>query len=125
MTDAARRFALRFLRWATGLVVLWESWRTFYGTLQHLHTPEHSVALMHVRIVLSGAEIAAAVLFLTPRSEKIGGLLLLGIFALASLIHVLHGDFSGMEVLVVYAAAVFACLAFRGSRSAENVISRG
>jgi ABC-type molybdate transport system permease subunit len=66
-----------------------------------------------VRIVLAGAEILAAVLFVIPPSEKIGGFLLLIIFGLAVVIHTLHGDFGGMEVLLVYAAAVFACLAFR------------
>lgn len=123
MKDSTRNFALQFLCWTTGLVLLWESWRTFHGALEHLHPPGHSAALVYVRIVLSGAEIPAAVLFLIPRSEKIGGFLLLGIIALAILIHALHGDFSGMEVLVVYAAAVFACLAFRGSGPA-NVLSR-
>ena len=112
MNDTARNFALPFLRWTTGLVVLWESWRTFYGALQHMHAPGHSAALVHVRIVLSGAEILAAVLFLIPPSERVGGFLLLIIFGLAVVIHASHGDVSGIEVLFVYAAAVFACLAF-------------
>jgi hypothetical protein len=123
MKDVTRNFALRFLRWTTGLVLLWESWRTFHGAFEHLHVPGHSAALVYVQIVLSGAEIPAAVLFLIPRSEKIGGSLLLGIIALAILIHALHGYFSGMDVLVVYAAAVFACLAFRVS-SPANVLFR-
>lgn len=123
MNDTARNIALPFLRWTTGLAVLWASWRTFHGTLQHLHAPEHSAALVQVRIVLSGAEILAAVLFLIPRCEKAGGFALLAIFALAVVIHALHGDVSGIEVLLVYAAAVFACLAFRGSQPAANEIS--
>ena len=115
MNNATRNFALHFLRWSTGLVVLWGSWQTFYGTLRHLHAPDHSAALMHVRIVLSGAEILAAVLFLIPPSEKVGGFLLLISFGLAVVIHALHGDVSGVEVLFVYGAAVFACLAFHAA----------
>jgi hypothetical protein len=113
MTDAARNFALPFLRWSAGIVVLWESWLTFRAALLHLSAPGHRGALVHLRLVLSGAEILAAVLFLIPRCEKIGGYALLAIFSLASVVHVLHRDFGGMEVLFVYAAAVFACLAFR------------
>ena len=113
MNDPARNFAVSLLRWTTGLVVFLESWRTFHGALEHLRAPEHSAALVPVRIVLSAAEMLAAVLFLIPLTEKIGGYLLLVIFGLAIVIHVLHGDFGGMEILLVYAAAVFACLAFR------------
>lgn len=112
MTTSARNFALPLLRWSTGLVVLWKSWLTFHDAVSNLHASGHSAALMQVRIVLSGAEILAAVLFLIPLSEKIGGFLLVGIFGFAVVIHCLHGDFGGIEVLFVYAAAVFACLAF-------------
>jgi len=62
----------------------------------------------------------AAVLFLIARSEKIGGFLLLGVIAIAILIHALHGDVSGMEVLVVYAAAVLVCVTFRGELPAPD-----
>jgi hypothetical protein len=113
MNDTARNFALPFLRWTTGLVVLWGSWRTLDDALQHLHAPGHSATLVPVRIALSGVEILAAVLFLIPRCEKVGGFALLVIFGLAVVIHALHGDVSGIEVLLVYAAAVIACVAFR------------
>ena len=118
MTDAARNFALPFLRWSTGLVVLWKSWLTFRAAILHLHAPGHSATLVYLRLVLSGVEILAAILFLIPRCEKVGGYALLVIFALAVVIHLLHGDFGGVEILFVYAAAVFACLAFRGSQPA-------
>jgi hypothetical protein len=41
----------------------------------------------------------------------VGGYWLLIIFALAILIHTLHGDFSGMETLIVYGAAVMVSMA--------------
>ena len=113
MTATVRNYALPFLRWSTGLVVLWQSWLTFRFSITHLNASGHSWALGHVRLVLSGAEILAAALFLIPPLEKIGGYLLLVIFGLAVVIHSLHGDLSGVLVLFVYAAAVVACLAFR------------
>ena len=115
MTDAARKFALSFLRWSTGLVVLWKSRLTFRAAILHLHAPGtgHPAALVHLRLVVSGVEILAAALFLIPCCEKTGGYALLVIFALAVVIHLLHGDFGGMEILFVYAAAVLVCLAFR------------
>ena len=79
---------------------------------------------MHVRIVLSAAEILAALLFLIPPREKIGGYLLLVIFALAIVIHALHSDFDGIEILFVYAAAVFACLAVSGRANPQLMCYR-
>ena len=113
MSNRARNFALPLLRWSTGLVVLWQSWLTFRLSITHLNASGHSSALAHVRFMLSGAEMLATVLFLIPPSEKTGGYLLLVIFGLAVVIHTLHGDLGGISVLFVYAAAVFACLAFR------------
>jgi hypothetical protein len=95
------------------LVVLWQSWLTFHGTLGKLHAPGHPSALAHVRLVLSGAEMLAAVLFLLPVTAAIGGYGLLTIFTSAIAIHALHGDVSGLETLVVYGAAVLATLAYR------------
>jgi hypothetical protein len=63
-----------------------------------------------IRPVLGGAEIIAVLLFLIPPTRTIGGYALLVIFALAALVHILHGqpDIGG---LVVYAAAVYTVLA--------------
>lgn len=69
--------------------------------------------LAWVRLVLSGSEIIAALLFLVPVTTVVGGYLLLVIFALAIAIHSLHGDFAGLEILVLYGAAVLVGLADR------------
>jgi len=87
--------------------------------LLHLSAPGPSGALVHLPLLLSGVEILAAVLFLIPPCEKIGGYVLLAMFALAVVIHLLHGDFGGMEVLFVYAAAIFACLMFPADPAAR------
>jgi hypothetical protein len=113
MNTTLKRLSLPFLRWSVGLVVLWQSWLTFHGTLGKLHAPGDPSGLAHVRLVLSGAEMAAAVLFLLPVTAAIGGYGLLAIFALAIAIHALHGDVSSLETLVVYGVAVLATLAYR------------
>jgi hypothetical protein len=113
MNATAKKLALPFLRWAVGLVILWQSWLTFHSTLEKLHSPGHPAALAHVRLGLSGVEMLAAILFLLPFTMAVGGYLLLVIFALAIVIHLLHGDPGGLEVLVVYGAAVLVCLADR------------
>ena len=63
-----------------------------------------------IRPILGGAEIIAALLFLVPPTRTIGGYALLVIFALAALIHILHGQ-PDVGALVIYAAAVYTVLA--------------
>jgi len=116
MNERVKKLSLPFLRWSVGLVVLWQSWLTFHSALEKLHVPGHPAALAHVRLVLSGAEILAAILFLLPFTIAAGGYLLLLIFAVAIAIHTLHGDVAGLEVLVVYGAAVLVSLAHRKER---------
>jgi hypothetical protein len=114
MNAVLKRVSLPLLKWSTGLVVLWQSWLTFRSSLTHLNAAGHSSALAHVRLVLSGAEILAATLFLAPRTTKTGGYALLVIFLLAIVIHTFHGDFGGLGILVLYGAAVMVCIAYNG-----------
>ena len=109
--------AIRILWWTVGLVILLEGSRTFYASLTRVHDPGHAGVLAWVRLILSGAEILAAPLFLLPVTAAVGGYALLGIIGLAIAIHALHGDFRGLEVLVLYAVAVYASLAWRKDRA--------
>jgi hypothetical protein len=113
MTGPRTAFTIRCLHWTVGLVVLLESCRTFYAAYLALHGTGHAGILNSVRLALSGAEIVAAVLFLVPLTTRFGGYMLLAIFALAILIHGLHGEFRGLEILVLYGVAVFVSLADR------------
>ncbi len=117
MTAPRTAFAIRVLHWTVGLVVLLESCRTFLGAHAGLHSAGHAGALVWVRLALSGAEIVAALLFLVPVTTLVGGYALLAIFALAIAIHALHGEFRGLEILVLYPAAVFVSLADRKDRA--------
>jgi hypothetical protein len=120
MTGPRTAVAIRLLHWTVGLVVLLESCRTFLGAHAGLHTAGHSGTLASVRLVLSGAEIVAALLFLVPATLLIGGYALLVIFALAIAIHALHGDFGGLETLVLYGVAVYVSLADKREREATS-----
>jgi hypothetical protein len=113
MTPQVKRLAIPLLHWSVGPVVLWQSCRTSHLAFLKVHALGHSGALAGVRLVLSGCEIVAAILFLVPFTAIAGGYLLLVIFAVAIIIHTLHGDFSGMDTLLVYGAAVLACMAYR------------
>jgi hypothetical protein len=109
--------AIRILWWTVGLVILLEGSRTFSGSRARMHDPGHAGVLAWVRLILSGSEILAAPLFLLPVTAAVGGYALLGIVGLAIAIHALHGDFWGLEILVLYAAAVYATLAWRKDRA--------
>jgi hypothetical protein len=116
MKAGLKKLAIPGLRWWVGLVVLWESFLTMRAAHSKLYAPGHSGTLVMVRLVLSGSEIVAAALFLLSPTMVAGGYLLLLIFALAIAIHTLHGDFAGLEVLVVDGMAVLVSLAYREGR---------
>ena len=97
------------LQWTVVVVVLAESLR-FVLSLSAAHAFARTGLPDGVRMALGGAEILAALLFLIPRTAIGGGIFLVVILALASLVHILHGwwDVGG---LVVDAAAVLAVIA--------------
>jgi hypothetical protein len=111
MTTSRTALAIRCLHWTVGLVVLLESCRTFYAAHFSAHAAGHAGILNSVRLFLSGTEIVAALLFLVPLTTRLGGYMLLAIFALAIVVHGLHGEFGGLEILVLYGVAVWVSLA--------------
>lgn len=99
--------SLTLLRWVLGLVVIWQSIQ-FIASANSAHAISR-MGLPHVTIpVLGGAEIFAAVLFLIPTFSRLGGYLLLFVFAFAITLHLLHRQF-GVGPLLVYAASAFVC----------------
>jgi hypothetical protein len=96
-----RRLVLAFLGlWVTlGVVLLVASVETLRGALNGA-----MVGPSHVHLaLLAGIEAVAALLFLLPRTMRMGGIGLLATFAVAFLAHVLAGEFRWM--LLLYAAA--------------------
>jgi uncharacterized membrane protein YphA (DoxX/SURF4 family) len=107
MTPLQHQIAVSVLRWTLGLVVAWESCRFAVSTaaadtLQRMGLPAWTAG------ALGGLEVLAAILFLIPRAGRVGGWSLLGVFAVAAILHVLHGQFD-IGPLFVYGAAVLAC----------------
>jgi DoxX-like family len=60
-----------------------------------------------VRLILGWGEIVGALLLLIPRTAVRGGWFLAGIFALAIVVHLVHGTFD-VGNLVIYTAAAWA-----------------
>jgi hypothetical protein len=63
----------------------------------------------HFILELAIAEAIGAVLFLLPWTLRVGGWILIGVFLVAALAHVVHGQFGGVGTLA-YAAAVLAVM---------------
>jgi len=110
------------LRWTSGLVIILESSR-FVFSKAAAHFLANAGLPAWIRPVLGGAEIVAAISFLAPVTSLIGGYALLAIFGMATLVHLLHGQF-GVEGLVLYAVAVLVCLTNRETRTGEALHDR-
>jgi hypothetical protein len=64
-------------------------------------------ATHHALVLLGLAELAAAILFLIPRTVRLGGISLMVVFGVAALFHLLHGEYN-IGYSAVYGAAAFA-----------------
>ena len=102
------RNAICILYWSVGLVVLIESC-LFVFSASRGHAFAKSGVPQLIRPILGGSEIIAALIFLIPPARTVGGYALLVIFAVAGLIHILHGQLD-VGGLVVYASAVYTVL---------------
>jgi hypothetical protein len=104
------RKAILGLQWTLGVVVFAES--ALLLVSRHTHVAPPMGVPLAVLTALASAEMLAAILFLIPRTVVIGGVALLVIFALAIVIHLLHGQ-TNVGALLVYAAAVWLVIAAR------------
>jgi hypothetical protein len=110
MNTVLKRLAVPALRWTLGLTVLLES---VHFTMSHgaaKDFAQHGLpAWLHPG--LGGSEALAAILFLIPPMEIIGGFTLLGVFAVALALHFMRGEYAAE--LVIYATAVLVCMSSR------------
>jgi hypothetical protein len=111
------RVSILLLRWTLSLVVTLES-VLFVFSASAAHFLAKAGLPSWIRPALGGAEILAAILFMIPFTATIGSYLLLVIFALAALVHVLHGQYE-VGGLGVYAVAVVVCMAHAENKTAE------
>jgi uncharacterized membrane protein YphA (DoxX/SURF4 family) len=117
MNQRSAEISIVVLRWTLGLIVLWESLLFIFapGSIHHF---AKTGLPQWIRPTLGGVEIIAAILFLLPWTDAVGSRLLLFVFAVAALIHVLHGDFD-ISGLVLYAVVVIVCMTHRNTQIAE------
>lgn len=103
---------LILLRWTLGLVVLWESVHFAVDPASAHHVARMGLPRWTAPL-LGSAEVLAAVLFLIPKMMRIGSFLLLFIFLFAVALHILHREYE-IGSLLVYSAAVLACMSASG-----------
>lgn len=101
------KISLRFLQLVLGVVLFLYSAEL---VIEQLHTAHHSLVFFAL-LILGSVEAVAALVFLF--SASMGGPVLLVTFAVAGLIHILHGQASHVGVLLIYAAAVTAVMSGR------------
>lgn len=97
--------ALTVLQWTLGLVILIEAVMFVMPQAAHGFAQTHMPNV--VRLVLGWGEIVGCVLMLIPRTARCGAWVLLAVFALAIVIHLLHGMYN-VGNLVIYVAAAWA-----------------
>lgn len=95
MTDVTLRRSFIALHLTLGLVIALESARMLIHALTH-------AAHGHLA-VLAATEGTAALLFLWPRTMRVGGIALIATFAVALVAHAIRGEFPAP--LLVYAVA--------------------
>jgi hypothetical protein len=121
MTSRNSQLAVQGLRWALGIVVLWQSCVLLRATIASIQAAGSGHIGPHdwVRLVLASVEIVATVMFLAPVADLAGSYLLLVVIAFAMLFHALQGHFD-VGALPVYAMAVLVWIAHR--REAQATI---
>jgi uncharacterized membrane protein YphA (DoxX/SURF4 family) len=108
-----QQISVQILRWTVGLVVLFESYQFAVSPAATRHLQGMGLRPW-IAPMLGGTEIMAAILFLFPKLSRIGACGLLAIFAVAAILHVLHGQFA-IGSLLVYGASVFLCASNDGT----------
>ncbi|MGA8868766.1 MAG: hypothetical protein WB510_17460 [Candidatus Sulfotelmatobacter sp.] len=105
MNEQRTKCALTALQWTLGLVILIEAFLFVMPGAGHAFAATHMPN--PVRLVLGWSEIVGCILLLIPRTTVRGAWLLVAVFALAALIHLLHGMYN-VGNLLIYAAAAWA-----------------
>ncbi len=110
MTEKRTKTALTGLQWVLGLVILIEAILFVMPSARHDFARTHMPDM--IRLLLGWGEIIGSVLLLIPRTAVRGGWLLIALFALAIVVHLLHGMFN-VGNLVIYAAAAWTVVSAR------------
>jgi hypothetical protein len=112
MSEQRMKTALTGLQWTLGLVILTEAILFVMPSARHDFAATHMPDI--VRQVLGWGEIVGAVLLLIPQTAVRGAWFLVAIFALAIIVHLLHGAFN-VGNLIIYTAAAWTVASAKAS----------
>ena len=107
--------AIKALHLGVGVVLLIESGILAFN-YKEVAASTHTGLPGRLLLLLAWSEIAAAILFLVPRTLVLGAWSLLVVFLLAALIHIAHGQFN-VGALVIYSLSVIVVMIHTGHRS--------
>jgi hypothetical protein len=118
MSEPRIKTAITGLQWTLGVVILIEAILFLMPAARHDFARTHMPEV--VRQILGWGEIIGVLLLLFPQTAARGAWFLVGIFAFAIIIHLLHGAYN-VGNLVIYSAAAWAIAAEKPSaqRSAK------
>jgi uncharacterized membrane protein len=108
MSESRIKTAITTLQWTLGVVILIEAILFLTSTARHDFARPHMPQV--VRQILGWGEIIGALLLLIPQTVARGAWFLVGIFAFAIIIRLLHGAYN-VGNLVIYSAAAWAIAA--------------
>lgn len=110
MKNDRARIGLLALQWVLGLVIFIEA-AVFAFSPASAHAFAKTGLPDFIRHALAWAEMAAALVFLIPRTTIAGGWLLMVVLSGAAVLHILHGwlDVGGLLIYVAATWAVMAC----------------
>lgn len=117
MNERALHRSLLALRLVMGLVIFWLSWPTAFPHEPAEIVPFHGLGTF-IRM-LAGVEMLGAVLLLIPQLVQLGARTLIGVLAVAIVVHLLHGEYR-VGPLIIYAAATIVILAADDVRRRES-----
>jgi hypothetical protein len=112
MSEQRIKTAITGLQWTLGIVILIEAILFLMPAARHDFAGTHMPEI--VRQMLGWGEIVGALLLLIPQTAARGARFLVGIFAFAIVIHVMHGAYN-VGNLVIYGAAAWAIAAEKSS----------
>jgi hypothetical protein len=110
----ARRISIVALQWTVGLVLLLQALTLAFSTRARADFAGTGLAPA-IRPLLAWAEVAAALLFLYPRTTMFGAIGLLGVLLATTGVHLYRGQ--GFTGLLVYMAAIVVAATHRGEPS--------
>jgi hypothetical protein len=118
MNQRSTSVAVSGLRWVLGLVILLES--VHFAVAPAAAREVAKIGLPPwIPFALGGTEALAALMFLVPAVQLIGGYALLFILAIAVVVHMLHGQYN-VGSLVVYGMAT--CVCIRSQKDSRDAI---